>query len=305
MSMFGAVDLSSLASTPAQQAPAGSSGAGTAPQGGLPAPLVVDVDATSLRDVAEVSTQVPVVLVVYSARSQASVDLATTLERLTQEHAGAFELARVDADAAPEVAQALQVQAVPTVLALLAGQPVPIFQGTISEEELRGVLDQLLALAARNGVTGRIAVDGEPAPAPQEETEVEREAREAIERGDWAGAQAVYDKAIANNPADSQLVVARDQVRMMGRLDGQDPAALLAAAQADPADLDAALAAADAALALGDVEGALELVLEAVRTHTGADRDRARLRALELFGVIGADAPEVVRARRRLSTLLF
>lgn len=305
MSMFGAVDLSSLASTPAQQAPAGSSGAGTAPQGGLPAPLVVDVDATSLRDVAEVSTQVPVVLVVYSARSQASVDLATTLERLTQEHAGAFELARVDADAAPEVAQALQVQAVPTVLALLAGQPVPIFQGMISEEELRGVLDQLLALAARNGVTGRIAVDGEPAPAPQEETEVEREAREAIERGDWAGAQAVYDKAIANNPADSQLVVARDQVRMMGRLDGQDPAALLAAAQADPADLDAALAAADAALALGDVEGALELVLEAVRTHTGADRDRARLRALELFGVIGADAPEVVRARRRLSTLLF
>ena len=305
MSMFGAVDLSSLASTPAQQAPAGSSGAGTAPQGGLPAPLVVDVDATSLRDVAEVSTQVPVVLVVYSARSQASVELATTLERLTQEHAGAFELARVDADAAPEVAQALQVQAVPTVLALLAGQPVPIFQGMISEEELRGVLDQLLALAARNGVTGRIAVDGEPAPAPQEETEVEREAREAIERGDWAGAQAVYDKAIANNPADSQLVVARDQVRMMGRLDGQDPAALLAAAQADPADLDAALAAADAALALGDVEGALELVLEAVRTHTGADRDRARLRALELFGVIGADAPEVVRARRRLSTLLF
>ena len=305
MSMFGAVDLSSLASTPAQQAPAGSSGAGTAPQGGLPAPLVVDVDATSLRDVAEVSTQVPVVLVVYSARSQASVELATTLERLTQEHAGAFELARVDADAAPEVAQALQVQAVPTVLALLAGQPVPIFQGMISEEELRGVLDQLLALAARNGVTGRIAVDGEPAPAPQEETEVEREAREAIERGDWAGAQAVYDKAIANNPADSQLVVARDQVRMMGRLDGQDPAALLAAAQADPADLDAALAAADAALALGDVEGALELVLEAVRTHPGADRDRARLRALELLGVIGADAPEVVRARRRLSPLLF
>ncbi|MDO4243668.1 MAG: tetratricopeptide repeat protein [Actinomyces sp.] len=305
MSMFGAVDLSSLTPAPASAAPAGAPKAGTAEQDALPAPLVVDVDATSLRDVAEVSTQVPVVVVVHSARSQASVELAAMLERLTREHAGAFELARVDADAAPEVAQALQVQAVPTVLALLAGQPVPIFQGMIAEDELRGVLDQLLQLAARNGVTGRIRVDGEPVDASEEETEVESEARRAIERGDWAGAEAVYDKAITLSPGDSQLVVARDQVRLMHRLDGQDPQALLAAAQADPADLDAALAAADAALALGDVEGALDRVLEAVRTHTGAERDRARLRALELFGVIGAGTPEVARARRRLSTLLF
>ena len=177
----------------------------------------------------------------------------------------------------------------------------------VPEEQLRAVLDQLLEVAARNGVDGRLPVEG-PAPvepAEPEETEVEREAREAIERGDWAAAEAVYDHAIANSPADDDLKAARNQVRMLARMDGEDPAALLAAADAPGADLDAQLAGADAALALGDVNACLRRALEAVRAHTGEERERARVRVLELFEVIGATAPEVARARRQLATILY
>ena len=199
MSMFGAVDLSSLA--PATK-PAGSTGAtpspatGGRPTGaagsGLPVPLVVDVDASNLREVAEVSTQVPVIVVLHSPRSQASADLATGLEELADQYSGRFQLARVNVDTAPEVAQALQAQAVPTVVALIAGQPVPMFQGAVPQEQLHSVIDQLLEVAAANGVNGTIAVDGAAgagtAEAEPEETEVERAAREAIEAGDFAAA---------------------------------------------------------------------------------------------------------------------
>ena len=124
MSMFGAVDLSTLASQQGSPATGGPSGSGrptgrpesTSPTGGGPvvsAPLVVDVDAASLRSVAEVSMQVPVVVVLHTSRSQASTALAGQLETLTQEHAGRFQLARVDVDSTPEVAQALQATAVP------------------------------------------------------------------------------------------------------------------------------------------------------------------------------------------------
>ena len=316
MSMFGAVDLSSLA--PATK-PVGSSGAtpspatGDHPAGapGLPVPLVVDVDASSLRDVAEVSTQVPVIVVLHSPRSQASADLATVLEQLADQYAGRFQLARVNVDTAPEVAQALQAQAVPTVVALIAGQPVPLFQGTVPQEQLRSVIDQLLEVAAANGVNGTVAVavDGAAgagtAEAEPEETEVERAAREAIEAGDFAAAEEVYTHAIAQNPGDDDLKVARNQVRLMARLDGQDPHELLAAADAAPTDLAAALAGADAALALGDVNAALGRALEAVRTHAGEEREEARLRLLELFEVIGSTSPEVAQARRRLATMLY
>ena len=313
MSMFGAVDLSSFA--PATK-PAGSSGAtpsptaGDRPAGapGLPVPLVVDVDASSLRDVAEVSTQVPVIVVLHSPRSQASADLAAALEQLADQYAGRFQLARVNVDAAPQVAQALQAQAVPTVVALIAGQPVPMFQGTVPQDQLRSVIDQLLELAAANGINGTIAVDGAAGADTQaepEETEVERAAREAIEAGDFAAAEEVYTHAIAQNPGDDDLKVARNQVRLMARLDGQDPHERLAAADAAPTDLAAALAGADAALALGDVNAALGRALEAVRTHAGEEREEARLRLLELFEVIGSTSPEVAQARRRLATMLY
>ena len=313
MSMFGAVDLSSFA--PATK-PAGSTGAtpsptaGDRPSGasGLPVPLVVDVDASSLREVAEVSTRVPVVIVLHTPRSQASTDLAAALEQLADQYAGRFQLARVNVDAAPEVAQALQAQAVPTVVALIAGQPVPMFQGTVPQEQLRSVIDQLLEVAAANGVNGTIAVDGAAGGDPQaepEETEVERAAREAIEVGDFAAAEEVYTHAIAQNPGDDDLKVARNQVRLMARLDGQDPHELLAAADAAPTDLTAALAGADAALALGDVNAALGRALEAVRTHVGEERETARLRLLELFEIIGSTSPEVAQARRRLATMLY
>ena len=313
MSMFGAVDLSSFA--PATK-PAGSTGAtpsptaGDRPSGasGLPVPLVVDVDASSLREAAEVSTRVPVVIVLHTPRSQASTDLAAALEQLADQYAGRFQLARVNVDAAPEVAQALQAQAIPTVVALIAGQPVPMFQGTVPQEQLRSVIDQLLEVAAANGVNGTIAVDGAAGGDPQaepEETEVERAAREAIEAGDFAAAEEVYTHAIAQNPGDDDLKVARNQVRLMARLDGQDPHELLTAADAAPTDLAAALAGADAALALGDVNAALGRALEAVRTHAGEEREEARLRLLELFEVIGSTSPEVAQARRRLATMLY
>ena len=328
MSMFGAVDLSSLSlrSTggPAPSAPpaggagaARTAGAGAAAgtgatagaaagDGAVPGPLVVDVDAQNLREVAETSTRVPVVVVLHASRSQASTDLAGQLQALAQEYAGRFQLARVDVDAAPEVAQALQAAAVPTVVALIAGQPVPLFQGAIPADQLRELLDQLLELAARNGVTGSLAPQAADAePVEPEETEVERAAREALERGDYAAAEKAYDHAIAQSPADADLKVARSQIRMLGRMDGKDPLALLAAADAPGAGVEDQLAGADAALALGDVNVALGRALEAVRSHSGEERETARLRLLELFEVIGSSAPEVARARRQLAALLF
>ena len=245
-------------------------------------------------------------VVLHTSRSQASTELAGQLETLAREYAGRFELARVDVDAAAEVAQALQAAAVPTVIALIAGQPVPLFQGSVPVDQLRQLLDQVLELAARNGVSGRLALEVESEPdEPEEETEVERQAREAMERGDYAAAEEVYTHAIAQNPGDDDLKVARNQVRLMARLDGQDPHELLAAADAAPTDLAAALAGADAALALGDVNAALGRALEAVRTHAGEDREEARLRLLELFEVIGSTSPEVAQARRRLATMLY
>ena len=67
---------------------------------------------------------------------------------------GRWLLARIDAEANPQIAQAFQAQSVPTVVAVLAGQPLPLFQGAYPRDQVRAVLDQVLAAAEANGITG-------------------------------------------------------------------------------------------------------------------------------------------------------
>src|SRR5699024_7833851 len=94
-----------------------------------PAGLVLEVTAQSFADAVQQSMDVPVVLDLYSTRSPASTELSAVLVELVKEFAGKFVLARVAVDSNPEIAQALQVQSLPTTVAVLKGQPVPLFQG--------------------------------------------------------------------------------------------------------------------------------------------------------------------------------
>ena len=146
--LHGALDLSGLVRKHATPAPT------SAPA----SPLVRDVDDTTIGELIELSKTVPVVLEIYGG------ELTPQLGALIESYAGAFVLGTVRGENAPELVQALGIQGIPTVVALVGGQPVPLFQGIPPEPEIRAVLDQVLALAAKGGVTGRVT----PAPAGSE-----------------------------------------------------------------------------------------------------------------------------------------
>ena len=133
----GAIDLSGLG-RPATPAP------GT--PGGLPAPgaYVVDVDTEGFPALVQSSTQHPVVVLLWASWSEASINLARDLGTLADQYAGRLLLARIDSEANPQVAAAFQAQSVPSVVAVLAGQPLPLFQGVPQLDQVRGVLDQVL-----------------------------------------------------------------------------------------------------------------------------------------------------------------
>jgi putative thioredoxin len=92
---------------------------------------------------------------------------------------------------------------------------------------------------------------------------------------------------------------------MLKRTSGLDATAVLAAADGDPKDVDAALQAADVELATGEVDAAFSRLLTLLPTTTPDDKERIRLRLLDLFEVVGAEDPRVVKARGRLMRALF
>jgi putative thioredoxin len=299
----GAVDLSALA-RPA--APA----AGEA--GGPPAPgaFTVDVTEATFPELVQSSTQYPVVVLLWSGRSPASIDLAADLGALAAQYAGRFQLARIDVDTNRQVAAAFQVQSVPSVVAVLAGQPVPLFEGSYPREQVAAVLDQLLEAAAANGVTG-IAPGGDGVEAEPEEPEepplppLHQEAYDAIDRGDLLGAIDAYTQALRENPRDAMARAGLAQVSLLERTQDADPVAAREAAARDPKDVDAQLLAADLDVLDGEVDDAFARLIDLVRRTEGDDRERARLRLVDLFEVVGAEDPRVGPARRALASALY
>ncbi|HEY3558121.1 MAG TPA: tetratricopeptide repeat protein [Kribbella sp.] len=300
----GAVDLSSLRK-PAGAGAGSPSGppAGGAPGGGGAYVLEV-TEANFQADVIDRSIQAPVVVELWSPRSPGG--LGDVLTRLSTEYAGKFLLARIDVDANPQVAQAFGVQAVPVVIAILRGQPVPLFQGVLGEAEVRQYLDQLLTVAVANGITGRAEPVGPAAEAPEEDAPNPRyeKADNAVAAGDLDGAIAAYEELLKETPNDAEAKSGLARVQLVKRT--QDvPADVRSRAAENPADVEAQLLVADVDLMGGHVDDAFARLISTIQATAGDERNAVRLHLLELFEVVGADDERVVKARRRLMAALF
>jgi len=299
----GAVDLAAVAAAREAQAAAEQRlASGEVPP---PSSLVVDVTEASFQtEVIDRSFQVPVVLVLGTARSQGTAALLPSLEALALADAGAWLLATVDAELEPRIAQALQAQAIPTVYALIKGQPMALFEGALPEPQVRQYLDEVLRVAAANGLTGRVGAetpdDEEPEADPGYDV-----AYDAIEAGDWDAAEAAYRAILATNPSDEDAAAGLGQVALLRRTDGTDPAAALAAADAAPDSLEAQALAADVELLTGRIDEAFARFVDLVRRTSGDDRTAAKNHLVGLFALVGETDPRVVKARTALANALF
>ncbi|MGX5770425.1 tetratricopeptide repeat protein [Microbacterium trichothecenolyticum] len=304
-SLRGAVDLSSLRNRPAPVAPGEEAPAGA----GVAVPsLVLDVTDETFPQVLELSRTVPVVVDLWAEWCGPCKQLSPILEKVVLELGGRVVLAKVDVDANPQLSQAFRAQSIPMVVALVAGQPVPMFTGAVPEQQVREVFAQLLQLAAQNGVTGSAAVDGnapQEAPAEPPLPPLHAEAFAAIEEGDYARAIAAYEKALLENPRDAEARAGLGQVRLLDRVQGLDLQAARAAAASSPQDVAAQFAVADLDLAGGHVDDAFARLLDLFAQLPADERTPVRERLLELFALVGDADPRVIAARGRLASLLF
>jgi putative thioredoxin len=300
----GAVDLSSLV-RPRQQPSA--PGGGQPAAGPDPAPaaafgVVLEARDETFNSVLDLSSRVPVIVEFYAQGIEPS------LGALVASYGGRLVLATVDGNANPQLAQAFQVQQVPAVAAVVGGRPLQLFVGMPGEDEVRQVFDQVLQLAAQNGVTGSVPVgDVEAAPEPEEPPlpPLHQEAYDAIARGDFGAAVKAYSTAITQDPRDSMAVAGLAQAKLLQRLDGAVAAEVRAAAAERAKDVGAQLVVADLDISGGHVDDAFGRLLEVFPALKPDEKDKVRVRLLEYFEIVGADDPRVIAARRRLTMLLY
>ncbi|BDR53665.1 thioredoxin [Bombiscardovia nodaiensis] len=312
LSLAGAVDLGALK----HKVDAEPGQAGGAPAAGG---YVIDTTEASFPAMVQTSTTFPILLLLWIPTDDRLFPLARALAQAVNGQEGKIQLARVDIQANPQIAQALQAQGAPALYALLAGRPMPILEGLPSAEELQQITDQLIPqviqLAQQQGITGsapyqessQAGQDGPVAGAgtgdqalPPEHQEAHRLAQE----GDYAGAAQAYEKLMEADPQDALATREHAKALLMARSAQADLRQVRQDAADKPGDVQAQLAAADVDMIGGKVDDALGRLIDFISAHKD-QMAPAHDRLLEYFAMLEPTDARLAQARRRLATALY
>lgn len=278
MSNFGgAVDLSKLTQ---KSVPAG----------------MVEANEAVLREYITKSSQAPVLVFLYVPSDAVSLAVMNRVSEAVTKHAGKIAAIQVDVSAQPELAQAFGVESVPTLLALIAGQPAPIAQGDISAEQLDAMILKVLEVAASNGVVGTFQDEATDGIDP----EISK-LQQLIDAGDLVVAENEVRAALSSKPADADLQSLLEQVLLLKRIAGLELEAII---ENETSDLESLLIKADALMISGLPERSFNELLQGFGSAPEEDRVQIRQRLLCLFLVVG-ETSVVGAARSKLASLLF
>ena len=263
-----------------------------------PMPGIAVTQENLVSDFVSKSKEQVVVLLCWSPRSAQSKEILDILGKLESADKGAWLLGTVDVDSQPQVAQALQVKAVPIAIAIVAEQLLPLFESVPQIDQVRLVINKLLELASQKGVGQAPEALAEIALEPEEQA-----AYAALEKSDFKAAKIAYESWLKRKPNEPVAVIGLAQVNLMLRVEGLDPELTLKSAKSD--DLTSQLMCADIEIATGNNEAAFTRLLNVIRSFSSDEKEKAKLHLIQLFNLVNPSDPSLLKARNELASLLF
>lgn len=242
----------------------------------------------------------PVVLLAYSPRSKASMDLRDLMAGMSKSDGSSWIFGAINADSQPQLAQALQIQSVPFAIAFIDEQPLALFDKIYPEEQIKLVIGKLFEVAKERGLKVDVPDIKE---APMEPEEVA--ALSALENSDYSGAAMAYRNWLQRKPDEVLAKVGLAQCELMIRIAGLNPDLTIKDANSHPTDIEKQLMAADIEIAQGLPKAAFERLITFVRNSAGDERKRAKEHLLLIFQLVDPADPDLIRARNELASALF
>jgi len=284
-------------------------------------------EATFMADVIETSQTVPVIVDFWAPWCGPCKTLGPQLEDAVRAAQGAVKMVKVNVDEAQMIAGQLQIQSIPTVYAFFKGQPIDGFQGAVPQSEIKAFVDRVVQAsggeAPGDGLADAVAAaedmlaEGAAADAAQTFAAVlgEDEAhagaygglvRAHIAAGDLDQAEAILNGAPAEISKAPELEAAFAQLELARQAEGAGPVTELhAAVEANPDDAQARFDLALALHANGDIEEAVDQLLEVFKRDRDWNDGAAKAQLFTIFDALKPNDPVVLNGRRKLSSMIF
>jgi len=266
-----------------------------------PSSLIPEATVENFMDsYVAVSKTKPVVLLAYSPRSKASIDLRDLIYSMSEEDKQSWIFGAINADTQPQLAQALQIQSVPMAIAFIDEQPLALFDRVYPREQIALVIAKLFEVAKERGLNVTVPEVKETPLEPEEAA-----ALSALENGDYSGAAMAYRNWLQRKPDEAMAKIGLAQCELMIRVAGLNPAMAISDADKHLGDLTKQLMASDIEIVQGQQKRAFERLITFVRNSSGDDRKRAKEHLLLLFQLVDPSDPDLIRARSELASALF
>ena len=288
------------------------------------ADLIKDIaEATFMQDVIEASKEVPVIVDFWAPWCGPCKSLGPALEAAVTAARGKVRMAKVNIDENPNIAAQLRIQSIPTVYAFFQGKPVDGFQGAVQGSEIKAFIDRLAALGGDGGLGEALAAaeamltDGAAVDAAETFAAILGEDPEsaaayggmvrahlALDNLDQAeGMLAAVPAKIAESP---EVEAARAQLALLRQAASAGPVGeLQARVEADPDDLQARFDLARAQHASGQVQAAVDTLLDLFRRDRDWTDGAAKAQLFTIFEALKPTDPIVLKGRRKLSSMIF
>ena len=266
-----------------------------------PSSLIPEATVENFMDsYVAVSKTKPVVLLAYSPRSKASIDLRDLIYSMSEEDKQSWLFGAINADTQPQLAQALQIQSVPMAIAFIDEQPLALFDRVYPREQIALVIAKLFEVAKDRGLNVSVPEVKETPFEPEDAA-----ALSALENGDYSGAAMAYRNWLQRKPDEAMAKIGLAQCELMIRVAGLNPAMAISDANKHLEDLTKQLMASDIEIVQGQPKRAFERLITFVRNSSGDDRKKAKEHLLLLFQLVDPSDPDLIRARSELASALF
>ena len=284
---------------------------------------IIDISQDQfLTEVVEKSKTVPVIVDFWAPWCGPCKQLTPILENLVNKKNGKVILAKVNVDENQGIAGQLNIQSIPTVYGFVNGRPVDAFQGLQPESKIEIMIDKMIDATPGNEIPKLI-----------------NEAEELFKEKKYEEAQNTFERLIGMDPGNSKIIIGLLRCLMqlhkyddakemfeslddeilkneeimkikkllegLGASNGISIEDLKLKFSSDPNNLDLRFELADAYLSFNDAEKGFNELLEIFKSNPKWNDEAAKKKLLEFFDLLGPTDPNVLNARRKLSSLMF